>query len=358
MSTNIQENFSKIDLNQNNNEKENIPPLSTKYTHFNKTHQSDEVHTSCIDANKNTRTNFYRYEIYIKEDFKNFSKTKNGPISDQLENCHLGVNFINDNNSAIYAISKSASHSTRTLKINDPSDASDDLRYIRLSNNNDPIEENLDENENENSVPSSVHYILPNKNFIGLWESLIYNDDNLKPKLYNFMKTINSFSLKNVDSNLVSLNKLILLHGLPGSGKTSLCKALAQKLTVELVSQEANQTYKYGQLIEINCHSLFSKWFSESGKLVMKQFQNIRDMALDQSCIIFVLIDEIESIAGKRSAVDTGTEPSDSIRVVNAVLTQLDSLKDYKNVLCLSTSNLIEKIDEALLFWGGGNLFF
>lgn len=81
----------------------------------------------------------------------------------------------------------------------------------------------------------------------------------------------------------------------------------------------------------------------------MKQFSKIRDVADDPECLVFVLIDEIESVASQRSNIDSGTEPTDSIRVVNAILTQLDSLKRYPNILVLSTSNLVQKIDSALL---------
>lgn len=44
-----------------------------------------------------------------------------------------------------------------------------------------------------------------------------------------------------------------------------------------------------------------------------------------------------------------GTEPSDAIRVVNALLTQLDRLKQHPNVLVMTTSNLTKAIDEAFV---------
>nr|XP_021531035.1 pachytene checkpoint protein 2 homolog isoform X2 [Aotus nancymaae] len=152
------------------------------------------------------------------------------------------------------------------------------------------------------------------------------------------------FSDKNVNSNLIAWNRVVLLHGPPGTGKTSLCKALAQKLTVRLSSR-----YQYGQLIEINSHSLFSKWFSESGKLVTKMFQKIQDLIDDKDALVFVLIDEVESLTAARNACRAGTEPSDAIRVVNAVLTQIDQIKRHSNVVILTTSNITEKIDVAFV---------
>lgn len=46
--------------------------------------------------------------------------------------------------------------------------------------------------------------------------------------------------------------------GPPGTGKTTLCKAIAQKMAIRM-----NSSFKKALLIEVNSHSLFSKWFSE-----------------------------------------------------------------------------------------------
>ena len=52
----------------------------------------------------------------------------------------------------------------------------------------------------------------------------------------------------------------------------------------------------------------------------------------DTDCLTFVLIDEVESLTSARKAALSGGEPSDSIRAVNALLTQLDALKRFNNV--------------------------
>ena len=72
----------------------------------------------------------------------------------------------------------------------------------------------------DEQVLASTHWILPNKDdgFFGLWESLVY-DDSLKENLLDFAETMLLFSQKNVDQNIVSCNRLILLHGPPGTGE-------------------------------------------------------------------------------------------------------------------------------------------
>lgn len=205
-------------------------------------------------------------------------------------------------------------------------------------------EEEAVEEENENGELSNFQVLgLPHKTLDGLWEALVYSDA-IKTNLLNYVYTAMLYSQRRVNPHIVGWNRVVLLHGPPGTGKTSLCKALAHKLSLRLRRQ-----FSAYDLIEINAHSLFSKWFSESGKLVMKMFASIRELASDPQRFVCILIDEVESLTAARAKAMQGSEPSDAIRVVNAVLTELDKIKALPNVLVMTTSNITGAIDEAFL---------
>jgi hypothetical protein len=51
-----------------------------------------------------------------------------------------------------------------------------------------------------------------------------------------------------------------------------------------------SERYAYGKLIEVNAHSLFSKFFSESGKLVQRLFDQIQKTLQDEDAFVCVLI--------------------------------------------------------------------
>nr|CAD2183832.1 unnamed protein product [Meloidogyne enterolobii] len=121
---------------------------------------------------------------------------------------------------------------------------------------------------------------------------------------------------------------------------------------------QTQQIFNQTLFVEVNSHSLFSKWFSESGKLIQKLFSKIEELAERTDRLIFVLIDEVESLTIGRETAFSGNDPTDSIRAVNAMLTQLDRLKRFSNVFIICTSNIERALDAAFVDRIGLSLYF
>jgi hypothetical protein len=168
------------------------------------------------------------------------------------------------------------------------------------------------------------------------WDTIILESATIQHNLLRYATTAMMFADKGVSTKLISWNRLLLLHGPPGTGKTTLCRALAHKLSIRLRHRYPHDC----QLLEIHSHSLFSKWFSESGKLVSKLFEHISELCEDEQSLVCVLIDEVESLVAARTTSLSNGEPSDAVRTVNAMLTALDRLRQHPNVLLLTTTNM------------------
>ncbi|CCH44718.1 hypothetical protein BN7_4286 [Wickerhamomyces ciferrii] len=183
--------------------------------------------------------------------------------------------------------------------------------------------------------------IIPNSNYQHLWKNLKFNNF-LKNQLIGHSKISLILSQKSLKPLILNnVNKILLLYGPSGSGKTSLCKALAQKLSIQM---------KSGCLIEFKCSKIFSRFFGESSKNLELIFQNFRKLIEMNPDINFILlIDEIETLASSRSNLLKQNETNDGIRVVNTLLTQLDFLKPFNNFLILTTSNNKNSLDDAFL---------
>lgn len=93
-----------------------------------------------------------------------------------------------------------------------------------------------------------------------------------------------------------------------------------------------------------------SKYYSESAKQVDDIFNKVASICEDDpKGFTCVLIDEVESIASSREFSTLHGESQDSLRATNTLLTGLDRMQKYPNVIFLSTSNLFDALDSAFL---------
>ncbi|CDS40640.1 pachytene checkpoint protein 2 [Echinococcus multilocularis] len=205
----------------------------------------------------------------------------------------------------------------------------------------DPTHETLE--VSSEVIRGGTRWALPSSAFDGLWDTLVY-DSSVKRDLLKYAESALLFADYEVSQHVIAWNRVIFLHGPPGTGKTSLCRALAHKLSIRL-----SHRFTSAALIEINTVNLMSKWFSESARLVSQMFSSIFEYIEDPNHLVFLLVDEVESLTAVRKSVASACEPSDALRVVNAVLTHLDQLKHYSNVLVMATSNVTGVVDPAFL---------
>lgn len=114
----------------------------------------------------------------------------------------------------------------------------------------------------------------------------------------------------------------IVLYGPPGTGKTSVAKAIANELGTPFIMMSGTDFTK--------CH------VGEGVEAVKHLFAAARRYGA------VVFIDEIDALGSRN------TDNSESARVVNAFLTELDGFRE-RNLLVIGATNRYEVLDEALV---------
>ncbi|ESZ90165.1 hypothetical protein SBOR_9453 [Sclerotinia borealis F-4128] len=179
-------------------------------------------------------------------------------------------------------------------------------------------------------ISSAEVFDMPHHDFDGIWEEQVL-------EYFNFCAGAGPVKKR--------MSPMALFHGPPGTGKTTLCQAIAQRIAIRLV-----ETFPHTKLIQVKTATLLSKYYSESATQVDDLLTKVKEMCQNEPRrIIIVLIDEVESIAVSRHSGIIHGEAQDSLRATNALLTGFDRVRSCPNVLFLSTSNMIDCLDEAFV---------
>src|SRR5687768_5423197 len=118
----------------------------------------------------------------------------------------------------------------------------------------------------------------------------------------------------------------ILLHGPPGTGKTLLAKAVAGESGAAFFSQSA---------------ASFVEMFAGLGAARIRRL--FAEARKHQPAILF--IDEIDAVGGKRGSDHNGERE----QTLNQLLVEMDGFGDRGQLVVIAASNLLEKLDAALL---------
>jgi cell division protease FtsH len=120
--------------------------------------------------------------------------------------------------------------------------------------------------------------------------------------------------------------KGILLHGPPGTGKTLLAKAVAHESGATFFSQSAA--------------SFVEMFVGVGAARIRRLFKAARKKA---PAIVF--IDELDAVGGHRGHDVSGERD----QTLNQLLVEMDGFTARKDVVVIAASNLLEKLDPALL---------
>jgi len=120
----------------------------------------------------------------------------------------------------------------------------------------------------------------------------------------------------------------VLLHGAPGTGKTLLAKAVANR---------TNSTF-----ISLSGSELVRKYIGEGAKLVRDLFQ----LAAEKKPAI-IFIDEIDSVGTHRFATANGDREVQ--RTMMQLLSEMDGFHEVKGVKVIAATNRLDMLDPALL---------
>jgi proteasome-associated ATPase len=131
----------------------------------------------------------------------------------------------------------------------------------------------------------------------------------------------------------------VLLHGLPGNGKTMLGKA-----TATAIAKAHGKTTVPGAFIYIKGPELLSKWVGESESMIRGLFEGARKHRARHGYPAVIFIDEADSLLTARG---TRTAGGMEHTIVPQFLSEMDGLEESGAIVLLAT-NRADMLDSAV----------
>jgi len=136
----------------------------------------------------------------------------------------------------------------------------------------------------------------------------------------------------------------VLLHGLPGNGKTMIAKAIAKTMFDKY--RDRITPHAPGNFFAVRGPELENKWVGETERMLREVVDSAASLAKRAESPVFIFLDDCEAFLLRRGA---GVSSDVNMGHVTQFATLVDGVKEIRGVYIILATNRIDLIDPAVI---------